>query len=379
MGGEELVGLVREHVDERVADADDVEGGVFGHPARLVTRVRALQAARQRPRSVARPPCRAIAADRRRTGTVQPVSSPEPSENPHRLPRTVVPRRYDLTLEPDLDAATFAGAEAVAVEVRRADRRGRAQRHRARDRRGRLAERGRRARSTPPSRSTPRPSGPPSRFDRAAARRRRPRSTCASAACSTTSSSASTARRSPTTPASSGCSPPPSSRRPTPAGRSRAGTSPTPRRCSPSRSWCPTTCWPSPTPPRSAASRPGDGQVAVRFADTMPMSTYLVAFVVGPLEATDAGRRRRHAAAGRLPARARATSPTSRSRSARFALRYFADYYGIAYPGDKLDLVAIPDFAFGAMENLGCVTFRERSCWSTRPRPPRPSCRRSPT
>ncbi|HMO09265.1 MAG TPA: GreA/GreB family elongation factor, partial [Paracoccaceae bacterium] len=31
----------------------------------------------------------------------------------------------------------------------------------------------------------------------------------------------------------------------------------------------------------------------------------------------------------------------------------------IAYPGDKLDLVAIPDFAFGAMENLGCVTFRE--------------------
>jgi puromycin-sensitive aminopeptidase len=38
---------------------------------------------------------------------------------------------------------------------------------------------------------------------------------------------------------------------------------------------------------------------------------------------------------------------------------YFENYYGIAYPGDKLDLVALPDFAFGAMENLGCVTFRE--------------------
>ena len=41
------------------------------------------------------------------------------------------------------------------------------------------------------------------------------------------------------------------------------------------------------------------------------------------------------------------------------ALRFFADYFGIPYPADKLDLVAIPDFAFGAMENLGCVTFRE--------------------
>ena len=43
----------------------------------------------------------------------------------------------------------------------------------------------------------------------------------------------------------------------------------------------------------------------------------------------------------------------------RSACEYFADYYGIPYPGDKLDLVAVPDFAFGAMENLGCITFRE--------------------
>jgi puromycin-sensitive aminopeptidase len=42
-----------------------------------------------------------------------------------------------------------------------------------------------------------------------------------------------------------------------------------------------------------------------------------------------------------------------------FCLRHFTNYYGIPYPGDKLDLVAVPDFAFGAMENLGCVTFRE--------------------
>ena len=37
----------------------------------------------------------------------------------------------------------------------------------------------------------------------------------------------------------------------------------------------------------------------------------------------------------------------------------FSDFFGIAYPAGKLDLVALPDFAFGAMENLGCVTFRE--------------------
>jgi len=41
------------------------------------------------------------------------------------------------------------------------------------------------------------------------------------------------------------------------------------------------------------------------------------------------------------------------------ALEFFTDYFAIAYPGDKVDLVAIPDFAAGAMENLGCVTFRE--------------------
>ena len=38
---------------------------------------------------------------------------------------------------------------------------------------------------------------------------------------------------------------------------------------------------------------------------------------------------------------------------------FFESYYGIPYPGDKLDLLAIPDFASGAMENLGAITFRE--------------------
>ncbi|HXI19972.1 MAG TPA: M1 family aminopeptidase, partial [Gemmatimonadales bacterium] len=42
-----------------------------------------------------------------------------------------------------------------------------------------------------------------------------------------------------------------------------------------------------------------------------------------------------------------------------FSLGFFERYYGLPYPGDKLDMLAIPDFAAGAMENLGAITYRE--------------------
>jgi len=102
----------------------------------------------------------------------------------------------------------------------------------------------------------------------------------------------------------------------------------------------------------------GDRKVAVRFADTMKMSTYLVAFIVGPLEVTAPvdvdGKHLRVA----YP-RGKGHLTDFALEVGRFCLEFFRDYYGITYPGDKLDLVAVPDFAFGAMENLGCVTFRE--------------------
>jgi puromycin-sensitive aminopeptidase len=102
----------------------------------------------------------------------------------------------------------------------------------------------------------------------------------------------------------------------------------------------------------------GNGKKAVKYADTMKMSTYLVCFVVGKLEATEAvdvdgtplrivfvpGKR--HLADFALEVSA-------------FVLRFFANYYGIPYPGDKLDMIALPDFASGAMENLGAITYRE--------------------
>ncbi len=40
-------------------------------------------------------------------------------------------------------------------------------------------------------------------------------------------------------------------------------------------------------------------------------------------------------------------------------MRWYQDYYGIPYPTDKFDMLALPDFAAGAMENLGCITYRE--------------------
>ena len=75
----------------------------------------------------------------------------------------------------------------------------------------------------------------------------------------------------------------------------------------------------------------------------MVMSTYLVAFVVGPLEAT------KPIHAGGVPIRV-VHRPGQGDRTsfaldvAAAALDWFADYYAIPYPSDKVDLIAIPDF-----------------------------------
>ncbi|MDQ6782278.1 MAG: M1 family metallopeptidase [Actinomycetota bacterium] len=102
----------------------------------------------------------------------------------------------------------------------------------------------------------------------------------------------------------------------------------------------------------------GNAKRRVRFAETMPMSTYLVAFVVGPFEVSAptevAGVPLRVATP---PGRAELTGYAT--QVAAHALTFLASYFGVAYPHDKIDHVAIPDFAFGAMENLGCVTYRE--------------------
>lgn len=111
-------------------------------------------------------------------------------------------------------------------------------------------------------------------------------------------------------------------------------------------------------PVLSETRGPESGKKTVVFAETMRMSTYLVAFIVGEFESSDA------IDVGGVPLRV--WSVPGKGRLTGFAgsvgaasLEFFGKYYGIPYPAAKLDLIAIPDFAAGAMENLGAVTFRE--------------------
>lgn len=109
---------------------------------------------------------------------------------------------------------------------------------------------------------------------------------------------------------------------------------------------------------RVVDDRQEGGKRVLRFAESMKMSTYLVAFIVGKLGATAP------IMAGHTPVRLWSVPGKQHltpfgHEIAVYSLNFLADYYGIPYPGDKLDLIAIPDFASGAMENLGAITFRE--------------------
>ncbi|GBG27903.1 Aminopeptidase M1 [Hondaea fermentalgiana] len=100
------------------------------------------------------------------------------------------------------------------------------------------------------------------------------------------------------------------------------------------------------------------GTKLCRFAPTPKMSTYLLAIVVGEFDVVTGYSQR-----GVLGS---VYVPLGRSREGQFALDvackaldFYEHEYGVDYPLQKQDLLAIPDFAAGAMENWGCVTYRE--------------------
>jgi aminopeptidase N len=102
---------------------------------------------------------------------------------------------------------------------------------------------------------------------------------------------------------------------------------------------------------------PGKGRHTIVFGITPKMSTYLVAFLVGDFQCIGGSQDGVDLRVCATPDKVQYTSFAL--DVAKFALHYYDDYFGIRYPLKKLDLVGIPDFEAGAMENFGAITFRE--------------------
>ncbi len=87
------------------------------------------------------------------------------------------------------------------------------------------------------------------------------------------------------------------------------------------------------------------------------MSSYLAALVVGNFEYIEGE-------ADGIPIRVYSTPGKKEMgrfalETAEYVLGYYDKYFSIKYPYGKLDLIGLPDFSAGAMENTGCITFRE--------------------
>lgn len=100
------------------------------------------------------------------------------------------------------------------------------------------------------------------------------------------------------------------------------------------------------------------GYKLVRFAPSPKMSSYLLALIVGHFEHIETTTKD-----GTL---VRVFVTPGKKHQAAFALEcaakcieFYEKYFGIRYPLPAMDLIAIPDFAAGAMENWGAVTYRE--------------------
>lgn len=106
----------------------------------------------------------------------------------------------------------------------------------------------------------------------------------------------------------------------------------------------------------------------VHFDKTPKMSTYLLALIIGELEHSRIKTRSRKSKSGRefKPVQIRIHTTAGKKAQTEFALKvtkqaleFLEDYFDIPYPMPVMDLVAVPDFSAGAMENWGAITFRE--------------------
>jgi aminopeptidase N/puromycin-sensitive aminopeptidase len=102
---------------------------------------------------------------------------------------------------------------------------------------------------------------------------------------------------------------------------------------------------------------PGAGKHTIAFHTTPKMSTYLVAFLVGDFQCSSGQQDGVDIRVCATPDKAALTAYGV--DVARFTLHYYNNYFGIPYPLKKLDLIGLPDFEAGAMENFGAITYRE--------------------
>lgn len=107
----------------------------------------------------------------------------------------------------------------------------------------------------------------------------------------------------------------------------------------------------------------GEGLRRVTFLATEPLPTYLLAFAVGPLDVVDAAALPANAIR-RNPLPLRAAATQGKGDRLRFALEntdaivsYMENYFAVAYPYPKLDLISSPEFGTGAMENAGAIVY----------------------
>jgi puromycin-sensitive aminopeptidase len=101
-----------------------------------------------------------------------------------------------------------------------------------------------------------------------------------------------------------------------------------------------------------------NGKRRIRFATTPVLSSYLVALAIGDLASSEPITTRNiPIRTWAVPAKRALTAFGQDAASA--VLPLLEDYFGLPYPFGKLDQLGIPDFEAGAMENAGCITFRE--------------------
>ena len=122
------------------------------------------------------------------------------------------------------------------------------------------------------------------------------------------------------------------------------------------------------TPETSVSDVPGRaGWRRHAFARTKPLPSYLVALAVGPFEVVDGG------TAGMNKTPLRYLAPKGRAADVRYAkevtpriLELLEEYFGMPYPYEKLDHVTMPgNYQFGAMENVGLITYSQRLILAT--------------